>query len=115
MRYIYNAKSLPPIQHARLQKLDEAATRLAKKIAGLNIAQLPLSDYGKENVAEFQEKAEEAIKKYVHILACLLFPEAGSGPEVFVDYGGGHGLLGGRAKEAGFFRVIYNDIFAGCA
>lgn len=115
MRYIYNAKSLPPIQRTRLQKLDEAAVRLAKKIADLKVPQLPLSDYGKENVAEFQEKSEEAIKKYVHILAWLLFPESDSGPEVFVDYGGGHGLLGGLAKEAGFFRVIYNDIFAGCA
>jgi len=115
MRYIYNSKSLPPIQQARLQKLDEAATRFAKKIAATDISKLPLSPYGKENFTEFQSKAEEAIKKYVHILAWLLFPESGTGPEIFVDYGGGHGLLGGLAKEAGFFRVIYNDIFAGCA
>lgn len=115
MRYIYNSKSLPPIPRARLQKLDEAAARLAKKIADLNVGQLPLSVYGKENVADFQSKAEETIKKYVHILAWLLFPESVAGPEIFVDYGGGHGLLGGLAKEAGFSRVIYNDIFDGCA
>ena len=115
MRYIYNAKSLPAIRREQLQKLDDAAKRLAKKIADTNVAQLPLSDYGKENVADFQRKAEETIKKYVHILAWLLFPESAKSSEMFVDYGGGHGLLGGLAKEAGFPNVIYNDIFSGCA
>jgi 2-polyprenyl-3-methyl-5-hydroxy-6-metoxy-1,4-benzoquinol methylase len=115
MRYIYNAKSLPPIGPELLKRLDAAATRLAKKLADTNIAQLPLSDYGKENVAEFQHKAGETIKKYVHILAWLLFPETVQLPEIFVDYGGGHGLLGGLAKEAGFPNVVYNDIFSGCA
>lgn len=115
MRYIYNAGSLPRVRRERLEQLDAAAARLAHKLAALDIAKTPLSDYGKENVAEFQGKAEETIKKYVHILAWILFPESGGEVAAFVDYGGGHGLLGGLAKEAGFARVIYNDIFSGCA
>ncbi len=115
MRYIYNAKSLPPIRREQLQQLDDAAGRLAGKIAATDLTKLPLSEYGRENVADFQRKADETIKKYVHILAWLLFPESAKRPEMFVDYGGGHGLLGGLAKEAGFPNVIYNDIFSGCA
>lgn len=115
MQYIYNAKSLPPIRREQLRTLDDAATRLARKIAAMDIAQLPLSEYGKENVGEFQRKAVETIKKYVHILAWLRFPESADAPAMFVDYGGGHGLLGVLAKEAGFPNVIYNDIFSGCA
>lgn len=115
MRFLYNAKSLPPLRRGHWQKLDEAAARLAKKVADTNVEQLPLSAYGKENVADFQRKAGETIKKYVHLLAWLLYPESAAAPEMFVDYGGGHGLLGGLAKEAGFPNVIYNDIFEGCA
>lgn len=115
MRYIYNAKSLPPLRREQLQILDDAAARLARKIAAMDIAQLPLSEYGRENVGEFRHKAVETIKKYVHILAWLQFPESAKDLEMFVDYGGGHGLLGALAKEAGFPNVIYNDIFSGCA
>lgn len=115
MRYIYNQKSLPPVDLGRLRKLDEAADRLVNKIEAAKAVQLPLSPYGREIFADFQKKTEETIKKYVHIVAWLLYPDLPGGHQAFVDYGGGHGLLSCLAKEAGFSRVIYNDIFDGSA
>lgn len=114
MEYIYNRKSLPPISSRLLESLDAAARRLNARLELLNSKELPLSDYGRENLADFQGKARETFKKYVHLLAWTLYPEMSSGPAALVDYGGGHGLLACLAKEAGFSKVIYNDIFSGC-
>jgi hypothetical protein len=114
MRYIYNQKSLPTIGAGCRRNLDEAAGRLVKKIEAVNAQQLPLSAYGRETLEGFQTSAGEIIKKYVHIMAWLLYPELPGGHHSFVDYGGGHGLLSCLAKEAGFPRVIYNDIFDQC-
>ncbi len=114
MRYIYNQQSLPPIDPGRWRSLDEAAGRLVKKIEAVNVQQLSLSAYSREILEGFRTKAGEMIKKYVHIMAWLLYPELPGGPQSFVDYGGGHGLLSCLAKEAGFPRVIYNDIFDPC-
>jgi 2-polyprenyl-3-methyl-5-hydroxy-6-metoxy-1,4-benzoquinol methylase len=114
MRYIYNQKSLPPIDSGRRRSLDESAGRLVKKIEAVSAQQLPLSAYGRETLEDFRTKAAETIKKYVHTLAWLLYPELPGGHQSFVDYGGGHGLLSCLAREAGFPRVIYNDIFDQC-
>jgi hypothetical protein len=115
MRLTYNSLSLPKLQPGRLRNLLEAADRLGRKISDLEIERLPLSVYGKEDVGKFQRHVEEAIRKYVHILAWLEFPEYSVVPDVFVDYGGGHGVLGCLAREAGFPCVIYSDFFEGCA
>jgi len=114
MRYIYNGKSLPPIAPDALLRLDEAAARIAAKIEALAPDELSLSDYGRQMVADFQRRTDEYLKKYVHLLAWALYPDFPGGHDALVDYGGGHGLLACLAKEAGFRRVIYNDIFEGC-
>jgi SAM-dependent methyltransferase len=114
MEYIYNQKSLPRIARETLGSLDAAAARLYARLAALNPNELPLSDYGRENLADFQSKARETFKKYVHLIAWSLYPEIPGGHAALVDYGGGHGLLACLAKEAGLPRVIYNDIFSGC-
>ena len=115
MRLTYNSLSLPRLQPGRLRNLLEAADRLGRKISDLDIERLPLSVYGREDVSKVQYQIEETIRKYVHILAWLQFPEYSVAPDVFVDYGGGHGLLGCLAREAGFPCVIYSDLFEGCA
>jgi len=94
MRLTYNSLSLPRLQPGRLRNLLEAADRLGRKISDLDIERLPLSVYGREDVSKVQYQIEETIRKYVHILAWLQFPEYSVAPDVFVDYGGGHGLLG---------------------
>ena len=118
MRLTYNSLSLPRLQPGRLRNLLEAADRLGRKISDLEIERLPLSVYGKEDVGKLQRHIEEAIRNirsHVHILAWLEFPEYSVVPDVFVDYGGGHGVLGCLAREAGFPCVIYSDLFEGCA
>lgn len=115
MRYIYNRKSLPPLDSSKVRSLDDAAGRLVKKIEAAKAEELALSTYGRDILKDFQTKTAETIKKYVHILAWLLYPDLPGGHQAFVDYGGGHGLLSCLAKEAGFTRVIYNDIFDGSA
>lgn len=114
MDYLYNRKSLPPVSPGSLEPLIAAAARLDERLGQLNAKEIPLSDYGRENVADFQSKASETFKKYVHLLAWTMHPELPGGHEALVDYGGGHGLLACLAKAAGLRRVFYNDIFAGC-
>ncbi|HSU55192.1 MAG TPA: hypothetical protein VLT36_14130 [Candidatus Dormibacteraeota bacterium] len=115
MQYVYNKGAMPPIDFERVRSLNDAAARLAHKIEALDIDNLPVSDWGKESVIVFRKATEETIKKYVHVLAWLLAPDANLRHEAFVDYGGGHGFLACLAKEAGFKGVVYNDIFDGCA
>lgn len=114
MQYSYNPRSLPALAPTLLRSLDEAAQRLGRKIEALDLHKLPISPYGRENVEEFRGKAEATIKKYLHLMAWALFPELPGGRETFVDYGGGHGFFACLAREAGFGRVVYNDIFDGC-
>ena len=113
MRYIYNHKSLPPLDSNSLRNLDGAAGRLMRKIEAVKAEQVPLSAYGRQTLQDFQTEAEETVNKYVHIMAWLLYPDLPGGHQAFVDYGGGHGLLSCLAREAGFSHVIYNDIFDG--
>lgn len=115
MRSIYNLRSLPRLQPGRLRNLFGAADRLSRKISDLDVRRLPLSAYGREDVSKVQRQVEDVIRKYVHILAWSQFPEYSIVPDIFVDYGGGHGLFGCLAKEAGFPRIIYSDVFEGCA
>lgn len=113
MQYIYNWASLPPIASEELKRLDSAAARLATRLKAADPAKLPLSDYGKDTVALLRERVDETLKKYVHLLAWVLYPVCPNGHDAIVDYGGGHGLLACLAKEAGFRGVVYNDIFSG--
>ena len=114
MQFIYNRKSLPPLPLDRLRGLDAAAEKLAARLHSIDPARLSLSNYGRDDLANFQQKSGAAFKKYVHLLAWVMHPELPGGHETFVDYGGGHGLLSCLAKTAGFRRVVYNDIFDGC-
>jgi hypothetical protein len=114
MRYTYNRGSLPPVGAQLLQQINDAAGRLAGKLRKVNPSKLSLSEHGQESIAIFRERMDETFKKYVHLLAWATYPALNGGHAALVDYGGGHGLMACLAKEAGFRRVIYNDIFEGC-
>ncbi len=101
MKYIYNARSLPPIESAQLRRLDEAAERLIRKLKAINPGELPFSDDAKEGVSRAQKDMVGMMKKYVHLMSWVLHPETSFESLVLVDYGGGIGLLSCLGKEAG--------------
>lgn len=98
----------------RLRRLDAAAEKLTTRLRAIDSTRLSLSNYGCDDLVNFQQKAGAALKKYVHLLAWVMHPDLPGEHEAFVDYGGGHGLLSCLAKTVGFRRVVYNDIFDGC-
>jgi hypothetical protein len=114
MNYFYNRRSLPAIDPTRLLSLEKAAERLVNKLQAITVQELPLSAYGQENLTEARARLKETMKKYVHLAAWAMSQEMSASHEAFVDYGGGHGMLACLAKESGFPRVIYNDIFDQC-
>ena len=111
VKYIYNQRSLPPIDPACLLKLDEAAERVVQKLQALNARMLPLSDEGKQWVLNMQMESTEIMKKNLHLVAWALYPNCDFKNMVFVDHGGAFGLVSFFAKQLGFSFVVYNDIY----
>ena len=94
-----------------LQRLDDASGSLARKLALLDRDRLGMTEMGRTALAECQEDITGCLKKYMHLLAWVLYPEVQIRDMTLVDYGGGSGLMACLAKEAGIPRVIYNDIY----
>ncbi len=111
MQCFYNRRSLPDVDPGRLRRLEAAARWLANELRVLDGEDLPVSPHGRECLERVRSCLEQTMKKYVHIMAWAMALEGPDGSEVFVDYGGGHGLLACLAKAGGFPRVLYDDIF----
>jgi len=109
--YFYNQKSLPPVDPEFLQKLDDAGARLAEKIARLRPEKLKLSDEAAHWLLRMQQNGGDDIRKHLTLLAWAFEPKPVSRDFVFVDHGGGFGLMSFLAREAGIPTVIHNDIF----
>ncbi|MDP2654479.1 MAG: class I SAM-dependent methyltransferase [Candidatus Omnitrophota bacterium] len=89
-----------------------AAARIAPKILGLDIQNLPISDYNKS----YFSKTRQELSVHLHIHAFLLSLALAQHPHEpqdisILDYGGGWGMLSLLAKELGIGRVVYNDIY----
>jgi 2-polyprenyl-3-methyl-5-hydroxy-6-metoxy-1,4-benzoquinol methylase len=111
MQYVYNKRSLPELDPARLGRLEKAASWLVDELRTQDFEDLPISAHGRDCLERVLACLDQTVKKYVHILAWGMAAEGPEGSEVFVDYGGGHGVLACLARAAGFPRVIYDDIF----
>jgi len=115
IRHSYHDNSFPPIDERQLRQLDDAAERLLAKLKSLNVPELPLPPFLRNDAVELLKSAEETITKYVHVLAWSLYPELPRKYSAFVDYGGGYGILSCLIKEADLADVvIYNDILDAC-
>jgi hypothetical protein len=112
MKYAFKFAKLPNRQNELLQEIDITATRLAEKMERLNLEVLNISDYNKKYFGDFLNNIRKALQLRTYLLAWSMqninVPKSDI---VFVDYGGGSGLLSILAKEYGIGTVIYNDIY----
>jgi 2-polyprenyl-3-methyl-5-hydroxy-6-metoxy-1,4-benzoquinol methylase len=92
--------------------VDGAASRLHKKVAALDISSLPISDYNKRYLKNYQREILRVLQRTSFILfLCISSYQKSLSDLVFVDYGGGTGFLALLAKELGIGNVIYTDIY----
>ena len=111
MKFIYKYARLPKDQKL-LRNIDSAANGLSSKLKGLNIDTLNISDYTKKYLKSKLFSLTTNLQLYSYILAwALAESEVKFNEFVFLDYGGGTGVLSLLAKELGIDTVIYNDIY----
>jgi SAM-dependent methyltransferase len=74
--------------------------------------ELSISDYNRRYFGDILRNLKASLQLRCHILACALAEiRLPYSDVVFVDYGGGTGLLALLAKELGVGTVIYDDIY----
>ncbi len=93
-------------------QFEQAAMRLEKKLLSIDIEKLDVSAYSKKYFKDYQRKLKYSLQACSFILMHALHK---SGKKIenttLVDYGAGTGVLAMLAKEVGFGKVIYNDIY----
>lgn len=95
-----------------LKRIDDAKNHLLTYLKEININQLPISNYSKKYLLNYQTNPIFFIHHYTQVLknAVSKIPKPLS--EICVlDYGGGCGLMSFLAKLSGVKEIIYNDIF----
>ncbi len=111
LKYLYKSALLPNSE--TLQKdVNNAAERLHRRLERLDVNGLEISDYGKTYFGKQLVDIGGTLQRYAYILAWSF--ESHTTPRerfVFIDYGGGPGILSLLAKELGIGTVIYNDIY----
>lgn len=92
--------------------LQSAADRLYSKLSALSLDELDISEYNRSYLKRYVQHYRFYMSQYLQLMQKsikhLYKPITES---VFVDYGGGSGMLSYLAKEAGFKSVIYSDIY----
>lgn len=111
MEFMYDCARLPKDQEL-LVNINSAASRLFDKLRHFDIEALDISDYNKRYFGGILVNLTSALKLYSYILAwSLAKSDVPISRFVFLDYGGGSGVLSLLAKELGIGTVIYNDIY----
>lgn len=111
MEFMYKYALLPKDQEL-LNDIDLAAKRLFYKLTDLNIETLDISDYNKVYFGSKLSNLVNSLQKYSYILSwSLIESDVPLNRFVFLDYGGGSGILSLLAKELNISTVIYNDIY----
>src|SRR5436190_15838189 len=112
MKFAFKYALLPKQSEKLLQEIDEAAARLALKLATLNVSQLNIADYNKRYFRGMLQNIKAALQLRTYLLGWALKDISLPKKEiVLVDYGGGSGMLSLLAKEYGIGTVIYDDIY----
>ena len=110
-KYLYERAPLPD-NELLLEDVNNAANRLHQKLESLGIKGLEISDYGKRYLKDQLSDIGATLQRYAYILAwSIAYQETPREKFVFIDYGGGPGILSLLAKELGIGTVVYNDIY----
>jgi len=108
---MYDCARLPKDKKLLID-INSAAGRLFDKLRDLDVNALSISDYNKRYFGEKLVSLVIDLQAYSYLLAWSLFKsEYKSSKFVFLEYGGGTGMLSLLAKELGMGNVIYNDIY----
>lgn len=92
--------------------IEVAISNLYSKIHKLDIKNLKISDYNKEYLKKYISNYNFYMSLYKQLLhKSIIKLKKPISQSIFVDYGGGCGMLSYIAKEIGFKSVIYNDIY----
>ena len=101
-----------PNNRELLVDINSAAARLFDKLKCLDIKTLNISDYNQRYFGSKLVNLRKALQLYSYILAWSLDKsKLPLSKFIFLDYGGGSGMLSLLAKELGIGIVIYNDIY----
>ena len=110
MKFLANSRLLS--DRKLMFNINSAANRLFDKLNYLNLRKLDISNYNKRYFGDKLRNLQKVLQLYSYILALSLkkskIPLSNF---VFLDYGGGSGILSLLAKELGVGTVIYNDIY----
>ena len=113
---------IPPLFCARFPKgmaavreIRVAALRLERKLRTLNVERLNISPFIRRYLSDHIAALGDAIAKAAFLLSWAIATKGKALSDlVFVDYGGGSGIIALLAKECGIGTVIYNDIYDLC-
>lgn len=93
-------------------ELSQATELVKNKITQLNIDLLQISLYNKRYLKHYQRNLDYYMDAYAQLLKKALSKlNAPINQAVFLDYGGGCGLLSYLAINLGFNKVVYNDLY----
>ena len=91
---------------------EQAVKKLESKLKKLSLNDLNISAYNKKYLNRYLNELSYYLPVYKQLLVKALYKLTVPVEDaVFVDYGGGSGLLTFLAYETGFKSVIYSDIF----
>lgn len=111
MEFIYDYAHLPKNKES-LNDINMAAKALSNKLLSINIKSLDISDYNKSYLGHHLGHLRDTLQKYSYILSWSIASANVPLDEfVFLEYGGGIGILSLLAKEAKIGTVLYNDIY----
>lgn len=112
VKFFYPLARLPDTG-SLTHEIDLAAGRLCRKFSDPELRRIPISDYSKRYLRDKLRDLTSNLQLYSYVLAwALVGLPANPSRSVFMDYGGGLGMLSLLAKELGVGTVIYNDVYA---
>lgn len=111
MKYIYPTALLP--QNINLaSQINQAAESLFNKLCKVDTKKIGMSEYNQLKISEYLDNPVANFQLYSYLLLLSLAEnQVPLNKFVFIDHGGGSGLLSLLAKQLGLGRVIYNDIY----
>jgi len=115
MKLMYRCARLPKGEEQLLKNINSAAERLFNKLKSYDVNAVNISDFIKHYFGDKLTCLPANLKLNAYLLALSLAKsETPIDKFIFLDYGGGSGMLSLLAKELGIGTVIYIDINPVC-
>lgn len=111
MELLYRNATFPKNDEL-LNNISKATVKLYNKLNGLDINSLNISDYNKRYLGNHFRNLKSTLQRYSYLLTWSIANTSTFRDDfVFMEYGGGCGILSLMARELGINTIIYNDIY----